>query len=207
MKNTNISEIYKRLQSQNPNPASELDYVNAYTLLVAVVLSAQATDKSVNIATEPLFKIVTTPEQMVALGEENLISYIKSIGLYKNKAKHVIALSEKLIADFNSEVPSSREDLMSLPGVGQKTANVVQNVIFKMPTMPVDTHIFRVSHRIGLSDGATPNKVEEELLKITSEEFGINAHHWLLLHGRYVCTAKNPKCDSCIISDLCAHNL
>lgn len=207
MKNTNISEIYKRLQSQNPNPASELDYVNAYTLLVAVVLSAQATDKSVNIATEPLFKIVTTPEQMVALGEEKLTSYIKSIGLYKNKAKHVIALSEKLISDFNSEVPSSREDLMSLPGVGQKTANVVQNVIFKMPTMPVDTHIFRVSHRIGLSDGATPNKVEEDLLKITSEEFGINAHHWLLLHGRYVCTAKNPKCDSCIISDLCAHNL
>ena len=150
-----ISEIFTRLRSQNPNPASELNYVNAYTLLVAVVLSAQATDKSVNIATEPLFKIVTTPEQMVALGEEKLITYIKSIGLYKTKAKHVIELSEKLISDFNSQVPQSREELMSLPGVGQKTANVVQNVIFKMPTMPVDTHIFRVSHRIGLSDGAT----------------------------------------------------
>lgn len=202
-----ITEMFIRLRDQNPNPASELDYVNAYTLLVAVVLSAQATDKSVNIATEPLFKTVTTPEQMVALGEEKLISYIKSIGLYKNKAKHVIALSEKLISDFNSEVPSSRDELMSLPGVGQKTANVVQNVIFKMPTMPVDTHIFRISHRIGLSNGNTPNKVEEDLLKITPEEFGINAHHWLLLHGRYVCTAKNPKCDACIIADLCAHNL
>lgn len=195
--------MFSRLRAQNPNPASELNYVNAYTLLVAVVLSAQATDKSVNIATEPLFKVVTTPEQMVALGEEKLITYIKSIGLYKNKAKHVIKLSEKLISDFNSQVPKSREDLMSLPGVGQKTANVVQNVIFKMPTMPVDTHIFRVSHRIGLSDGNTPEKVESDLLKITPEEFGINAHHWLLLHGRYVCTARNPKCDECVIADLC----
>lgn len=202
-----ISEMFSRLREQNPNPTSELNYVNAYTLLVAVVLSAQATDKSVNIATEPLFKIVTTPEQMVSLGEEKLITYIKSIGLYKTKAKHVIELSEKLISDFNSEVPSSREELMSLPGVGQKTANVVQNVIFKMPTMPVDTHIFRVSHRIGLSDGAVPNKVEEDLLKIIPEDFAFNAHHWLLLHGRYVCTAKNPKCENCIISDLCAHNL
>ncbi|MCQ2584557.1 MAG: endonuclease III [Treponema sp.] len=201
-----ISEMFSRLREQNPNPTSELNYVNAYTLLVAVVLSAQATDKSVNIATEPLFKIVTTPEQMVSLGEEKLITYIKSIGLYKTKAKHVIELSEKLISDFNSEVPSSREELMSLPGVGQKTANVVQNVIFKMPTMPVDTHIFRVSHRIGLSDGAVPNKVEEDLLKIIPEDFAFNAHHWLLLHGRYVCTAKNPKCENCIISDLCAHN-
>lgn len=201
-----ISEMFSRLREQNPNPTSELNYVNAYTLLVAVVLSAQATDKSVNIATEPLFKIVTTPEQMISLGEEKLIVYIKSIGLYKTKAKHVIELSEKLISDFNSEVPSSREELMSLPGVGQKTANVVQNVIFKMPTMPVDTHIFRVSHRIGLSDGVTPNKVEEDLLKIIPEDFAFNAHHWLLLHGRYVCTAKNPKCENCIISDLCAHN-
>lgn len=206
-KRNRINEIFTRLRSQNPNPASELNYVNAYTLLVAVVLSAQATDKSVNIATEPLFKVVTTPEQMVALGEEKLITYIKSIGLYKTKAKHVIELSEKLISDFNSQVPQSREELMSLPGVGQKTANVVQNVIFKMPTMPVDTHIFRVSHRIGLSEGDTPNKVEEDLLKITPEEFAFNAHHWLLLHGRYVCTAKNPKCEACLISDLCAHNL
>lgn len=202
-----IQEMFIRLREDNPNPTSELNYVNAYTLLVAVVLSAQATDKSVNIATEPLFKVVTTPEQMVALGEEKLITYIKSIGLYKTKAKHVIELSEKLISDFHSEVPQRREDLMSLPGVGQKTANVVQNVIFKMPTMPVDTHIFRVSHRIGLSQGDTPAKVEEDLLKLTPEEYGFNAHHWLLLHGRYVCTARNPKCEECIISDLCEKKL
>lgn len=202
-----IQEMFIRLREDNPNPTSELNYVNAYTLLVAVVLSAQATDKSVNIATEPLFKVVTTPEQMVALGEEKLITYIKSIGLYKTKAKHVIELSEKLISDFHSEVPQRREDLMSLPGVGQKTANVVQNVIFKMPTMPVDTHIFRVSHRIGLSQGDTPAKVEEDLLKLTPEEYGFNAHHWLLLHGRYVCTARNPKCEKCIISDLCEKKL
>lgn len=207
MNEKQITDMFTRFRQQNPNPASELNYVNPYTLLVAVVLSAQATDKSVNIATEPLFKVVTTPEQMVALGEENLITYIKSIGLYKNKAKHVIELSKKLISDFNSQVPQAREELMSLPGVGQKTANVVQNVIFKMPTMPVDTHIFRVSHRIGLSSGPTPEKVEEELLKIIPEEFAFNAHHWLLLHGRYVCTARNPKCENCLISDLCARNL
>lgn len=203
MKKEKIEEIFLRLQKQNPNPASELEYVNAFTLLVAVVLSAQATDKSVNIATKPLFQVVTTPEQMVALGEEKLISYIKSIGLYKSKAKHVIGLSEKLISDFNSEVPESREDLMSLPGVGQKTANVVQNVIFKKPTMPVDTHIFRVSQRIGLAKGEKPEQIEVQLLKIIPEEFAFNAHHWLLLHGRYICTARNPKCDQCIINDLC----
>ena len=203
MEKSAISEMFRRFQKDNPEPASELEYVNAYTLLVAVVLSAQATDKSVNIATKPLFKVVTNPEDMVALGEEKLISYIKSIGLYKTKAKHIIELSEKLISDFNSEVPQNRKDLMSLPGVGQKTANVVQNVIFKMPTMPVDTHIFRVSHRIGLSESSTPNAVEEDLLKIIPDKFAFNAHHWLLLHGRYTCTARNPKCDDCIISDLC----
>lgn len=202
-----IREMFIRFQKQNPNPVSELDYVNPYTLLVAVVLSAQATDKSVNIATKPLFEKVTTPEEMVALGEENLKDYIKSIGLYKNKAKHVIALSEKLIKDFGSQVPQSREDLMSLPGVGQKTANVVQNVIFKMPTMPVDTHIFRVSHRIGLSTGTTPKAVEEELLKIIPSEFAYNAHHWLLLHGRYTCTARNPKCENCPIYNYCEKKL
>ena len=203
MEKSAISEMFRRFQKDNPEPASELEYVNAYTLLVAVVLSAQATDKSVNIATKPLFKVVTNPEDMVALGEEKLISYIKSIGLYKTKAKHIIELSEKLISDFNSEVPQNRKDLMSLPGVGQKTANVVQNVLFKMPTMPVDTHIFRVSHRIGLSESSTPNAVEEDLLKIIPDKFAFNAHHWLLLHGRYTCTARNPKCDDCIISDLC----
>ena len=195
--------MFSRFQKNNPNPASELEYVNAYTLLVAVVLSAQATDKSVNIATAPLFKVVSTPEEMLTLGEEKLISYIKSIGLYRSKAKHIIGLSEKLISDFNSTVPESRKDLMSLPGVGQKTANVVQNVIFKKPTMPVDTHIFRVSQRIGLAKGEKPEQIEEQLLKIIPKEFAFNAHHWLLLHGRYTCTARNPKCEECLITDLC----
>ncbi|MCF0241134.1 MAG: endonuclease III [Treponema sp.] len=203
MEKKKITEMFSRFQKNNPNPASELEYVNAYTLLVAVVLSAQATDKSVNIATAPLFKVVSTPEEMLTLGEEKLISYIKSIGLYRSKAKHIIGLSEKLISDFNSTVPESRKDLMSLPGVGQKTANVVQNVIFKKPTMPVDTHIFRVSQRIGLAKGEKPEQIEEQLLKIIPKEFAFNAHHWLLLHGRYTCTARNPKCEECLITDLC----
>lgn len=202
-----ITEIFLRLQKSNPDPKPELDYRNAFTLLVAVVLSAQATDKSVNLATKDLFEAADTPEKMAALGEEGLIPYIRAIGLYKNKAKHVIGLSKKLISDFNSEVPQSREDLMSLPGVGQKTANVVQNVFFKMPTMPVDTHIFRVSHRLGLSDGTTPNKVEEDLLKLVPEEYAYHAHHWLLLHGRYTCTARNPKCENCPLADMCKKNM
>lgn len=202
-----ITEIFLRLQKSNPDPKPELDYRNAFTLLVAVVLSAQATDKSVNLATKDLFEVADTPEKMAALGEEGLISYIRAIGLYKNKAKHVIGLSKKLISDFNSEVPQSREELMSLPGVGQKTANVVQNVFFKMPTMPVDTHIFRVSHRLGLSDGTTPNKVEEDLLKLVPEEYAYHAHHWLLLHGRYTCTARNPKCENCPLADICKKNM
>lgn len=206
MNPSEIQEIFTRLRAANPDPKPELDYTNAFTLLVAVVLSAQATDKSVNLATKDLFPIADTPEKMLALGEEGLIPYIKPVGLYKNKAKHVIALCQKLISDFNSQVPKSREELMSLPGVGQKTANVVQNVYFKMPTMPVDTHIFRVSHRLGLSDGTTPNKVEENLLKIVPEEFAYHAHHWILLHGRYTCTARNPKCNICPLSDLCPRN-
>ncbi|MCQ2578248.1 MAG: endonuclease III [Treponema sp.] len=202
-----IQEIFTRLRAANPDPKPELEFSNAFTLLVAVVLSAQATDKSVNLATKDLFSVADTPEKMAALGEEGLIPYIRSIGLYKNKAKHVIGLSQKLISDFNSQVPQSKEDLMSLPGVGQKTANVVQNVYFKMPTMPVDTHIFRVSHKLGLSDGSTPNKVEEDLLKKVPEEFAYHAHHWLLLHGRYTCTARNPKCENCPLADICKKNM
>lgn len=201
-----MKTVFSRWQAQNPKPASELDYVNPYTLLVAVVLSAQATDKSVNKATESLFKIVTTPEQMLELGEEKLISYIKTIGLYKNKAAHVMGLSKKLISDFNSEVPSTREELMTLPGVGRKTANVVLNVIFHQPTMPVDTHLLRIAPKIGLGEGKTPEQVEQSLLSRIPQEYLLDGHHWILLHGRYVCTAKNPDCQNCLIADLCKHN-
>ena len=201
-----MTEVFSRWQAENPEPASELEYVNPFTLLVAVVLSAQTTDKGVNKATGPLFKVADTPEKMLALGEEGLISYIKTIGLYKNKAKHVMGLSQKLISDFGGEVPGDRDALMTLPGVGRKTANVVLNVIFHKPTMPVDTHLLRVSPKIGLAEGNTPETVEKSLLERIPEEFLPNAHHWILLHGRYVCTARAPKCDECIISDLCKHN-
>ena len=199
-------EVFSRWKAQNPSPASELDYVNAFTLLVAVVLSAQTTDKGVNKATVELFKVADTPEKMLALGEEGLIPYIRTIGLYKNKAKHVIGLSKKLIDDFGSKVPDNRDALMTLPGVGRKTANVVLNVIFHKPTMPVDTHLLRVSPKIGLAEGNTPETVEKSLLARIPEEFLPNAHHWILLHGRYICTARNPKCDECLINDLCKHN-
>ena len=175
--------------------------------MVSVVLSAQATDKSVNKATESLYKIVDTPQKMLELGEEGLIEYIKSIGLYKNKAKNVIALSKILIENFNSEIPKTREDLMSLPGVGRKTANVILNVVYGEKTMPVDTHLLRISPRIGLSFGTTPESIEKDLLKIIPDEYMQHAHHWLILHGRYVCTARNPKCSECLISDICQHNL
>lgn len=201
-----ITEIMRRWQAQNPQPASELEYKNAFTLLVAVVLSAQATDKSVNIATRPLFEVVDSPEKMLELGEEGLIPYIKSIGLYKNKAKHVIGLSRKLIDDFGCEVPGDRDSLMTLPGVGRKTANVVLNVVFHQPTMPVDTHLLRVAPKIGLAEGKTPEQVEASLLSRIPAEFLQHAHHWILLHGRYVCTARNPKCQDCLISDLCKRN-
>lgn len=201
-----ITEVMTRWQAQNPEPASELEYKNPFTLLVAVVLSAQATDKSVNIATRPLFEIADTPEKMLELGEEGLIPYIRSIGLYKNKAKHVIALSRKLIDDFGSQVPSDRDALMTLPGVGRKTANVVLNVVFNMPAMPVDTHLLRVAPKIGLAEGKTPEKVEASLLERIPPQFLRHAHHWILLHGRYVCKARNPQCDSCLINDICRHN-
>lgn len=206
LSDSQMDEIFSRWQKQNPEPESELEYVNPYTLLVAVVLSAQATDKSVNKATAPLFKIVDTPEKMLELGEEGLISYIKSIGLYKNKARNIISLSNSLIQDFNSKVPDNREDLMKLAGVGRKTANVVLNVIFNQPSMPVDTHLMRISPKIGLAEGKTPEQIEESLLKRIPEKYLKNAHHWILLHGRYVCTARNPNCNDCIISDLCKHN-
>ena len=201
-----MNEAFRRWRDANPAPASELDYVNPFTLLVAVVLSAQSTDKGVNKATGPLFKVADTPEKMLKLGEEGLISYIKTIGLYKNKAKHIMGLSQKLIDDFDSEVPGTREELMTLPGVGRKTANVVLNVIFHQPTMPVDTHLLRVAPKIGLAEGNSPETVEKSLLERIPPEFLHDAHHWILLHGRYVCTARNPKCQECIINDICKHN-
>ena len=201
-----LKQVFSLWQKQNPNPGSELEYVNPYTLLVAVVLSAQATDKSVNIATRDLFKTVDAPEKLVELGLDGLIPYIKSIGLYRSKANHVIGLSKMLISDFNSTVPGNREDLMKLPGVGRKTANVVLNVIFKQPTMPVDTHLLRVSPKIGLAEGTTPKEVEKSLLERIPEEYLLNGHHWILLHGRYVCKARNPECKTCIIKKLCKHN-
>ena len=202
-----VISLFERFKSENPAPTTELIATNNYTLLVSVVLSAQATDKSVNKATESLYKIVDTPQKMLELGEEGLIEYIKSIGLYKNKAKNVIALSKILIEKFNSEIPKTHEDLMSLPGVGRKTANVILNVVYGEKTMPVDTHLLRISPRIGLSFGTTPESIEKDLLKIIPDEYMQHAHHWLILHGRYVCTARNPKCSECLIKDICQQNL
>ena len=202
-----VISLFERFKSENPVPKTELIATNNYTLLVSVVLSAQATDKSVNKATESLYQKVDTPQKMLELGEEGLIGYIKSIGLYKNKAKNVIALSKILIEKFNSEIPKTREDLMSLPGVGRKTANVILNVVYGEKTMPVDTHLLRISPRIGLSFGTTPESIETDLLKIIPDEYMQHAHHWLILQGRYVCTARNPKCSECLISDICQHNL
>ncbi|MBR5966433.1 MAG: endonuclease III [Treponema sp.] len=201
-----IRKVFERLKKANPNPQAELIYKNAYTLLVSVVLSAQATDKSVNKATEPLYKIADTPKKMLALGQKKLESYIKSIGLYRNKAANIIKLSEQLIENFGGQVPDTREELMTLPGVGRKTANVVLNVIFDKPTIPVDTHLFRVCPKIGLAQGATPLEVEQSLLERVPKKYMKDAHHWLLLHGRHVCVARSPKCGECVIKDLCKKN-
>ena len=201
-----ITTMFTRLSKANPEPESELQYVNAYTLLVAVVLSAQATDAGVNRATGPLFARVDTPEKMVALGEPALREAIKTIGLYRNKAKHVIALSQKLISDHGSKVPQERAALEALPGVGRKTANVVLNVAFGQPTMAVDTHIFRLGNRIGLAPGKTPLAVEKGLVKAIPGKFMRHAHHWLILHGRYVCKARKPECAGCIIADICCYD-
>ena len=205
MKPDNVVEFYRRLRDLNPHPKTELKYVNAYTLLVAVVLSAQATDAGVNRATGPLFAKICTPAKMVALGEAGLRDYIKTIGLFNAKAKNVIALSKMLVAEHGGEVPRERGALERLPGVGRKSANVVLNVIFGEPTIAVDTHIFRVSNRTGLAPGANPLKVEEKLEKVTPAEFKLHAHHWLILHGRYVCKARLPECWRCPVVDLCAY--
>jgi len=186
-----------------PEPKGELEHVNPYTLLVAVVLSAQATDAGVNKATRGLFAVADTPEKMVALGEEKVRAAIMTIGLYRNKAKNVIALSERLVAEHHGEVPREREALEALPGVGRKTANVVLNIAFGEPTMAVDTHVFRVANRLGLSRGKTPLAVEQDLMRAVPAEFGMHAHHWLILHGRYVCKARKPDCARCIVNDLC----
>ena len=197
------SEIFRRLRAQNPAPRTELLYGSPYELLVAVVLSAQATDKSVNLASAKLYPVANTPQKMVALGEARLTEYIRTIGLYRTKAKNVIALSKLLIAEHGGKVPGSREALEALPGVGRKTANVVLNVAFGQPTIAVDTHIFRVSNRTGIAPGKGPLEVEERLAKFTPDEFKQHAHHWLILHGRYVCIARKPRCPECLIRDLC----
>jgi endonuclease-3 len=200
-----IREIFARFQAANPEPRSELEYLNPFTLLVAVVLSAQATDVGVNKATRTLFRRADTPQKMLALGEDHIREAIKTIGLYRNKAKNVIALSQKLIDEHGGQVPESREALEALPGVGRKTANVVLNVAFGQPTLAVDTHIFRVANRIGLSQGKTPLAVELDLERVVPDEFLLHAHHWLILHGRYVCKARKPECPRCLIADLCLY--
>lgn len=198
-----ITEIFSRFREYRPEPKGELEHVNPFTLVVAVALSAQATDAGVNRATRELFKVADTPQKMLALGEEKVRDYIKTIGLYRNKAKNVIALSKKLIEDFDGIVPQSREELVTLPGVGRKTANVVLSMAFGIPTMAVDTHILRIGMRTGLAPAKTPDDVETILMKIIPEEFLYHAHHWLILHGRYMCVARKPKCEECIIADLC----
>lgn len=205
MNKKKIREIFLRFRQQNPHPTTELVYHSSFELLIAVILSAQATDKSVNKATEKLFAVANTPKKLLQLGEEKLKTYIKTIGLYKAKAKNIILTCQKLINDFHSEVPPQREALESLAGVGRKTANVILNTCFGEPTIAVDTHIFRVANRIGLAHGHTPLEVEKQLLKNIPEEFKQDAHHWLILHGRYICVARKPHCPSCIIRDLCEY--
>jgi endonuclease III len=198
-----ISEIFRRFHIQRPEPEGELEHVNAFTLLVAVVLSAQATDAGVNKATRALFAAADTPKKMLALGEDKVGGHIRTIGLWRNKAKNVIALSQALIRDHGGEVPGNRDALVKLPGVGRKTANVVLNMAFGQPTMAVDTHILRIGNRIGLAPGKTPDEVEDILVRIIPDEYMRHAHHWLILHGRYVCKARKPDCPACVIADIC----
>jgi endonuclease-3 len=205
MKKADIFEFYRRLAEFNPAPETELEYVNPYTLLVAVALSAQATDVGVNKATRALFAKITTPQQMLELGEEGLKQHIKTIGLFNTKAKNVIAAARTLVDEFGGEVPRERDKLERLPGVGRKTANVVLNVAFGEPTIAVDTHIFRVSNRTGLAPGKNPLQVELKLERSTPEPFVTHAHHWLILHGRYICKARTPECWRCPVADLCAY--
>ncbi|MFT4792403.1 MAG: endonuclease-3 [Paracoccaceae bacterium] len=198
-----ITEIFRRFHAAEPEPMGELDHLNAFTLLVAVALSAQATDKGVNKATRDLFPIADTPQKMLALGEDGLIAHIKTIGLFRNKAKNVIKLSQKLIDDYGAEVPSSRAALESLPGVGRKTANVVLNMWFRHPAQAVDTHIFRVGNRSGIAPGKDVVAVERALEDHIPAQYAMHAHHWLILHGRYLCKARKPDCPTCLIRDLC----
>ncbi len=203
MKKDNIEEIFRRFSVEDPEPKGELNYHSNYTLLVAVVLSAQATDVSVNKVTERLFRHADTPHKMLELGEKNVRDLIRTVGLFKTKAKNVIALSRKLLAEFDGVVPESREELVTLPGVGRKTANVVLNIAFGHPTIAVDTHLFRVGNRTGLAVGKTPLEVELRFEKVVPKKYRRHAHHWLILHGRYVCIARKPKCIGCLIHDLC----
>jgi endonuclease-3 len=205
VKKAEVAEFYRRLADRIPDPRTELEYVNDYTLLVAVVLSAQATDASVNLATRDLFKSVHTPQAMLELGEERLRETIKTIGLFNTKAKNVIALSRALIDDHDGKVPADRDALIALPGVGRKTANVVLNTAFGQETFAVDTHIFRVSNRTGLAPGKDPLEVELKLDKATPQPWRLGAHHWLILHGRYVCKARRPECWRCVVVDLCRY--
>lgn len=205
MKPADVETFFARLRGANPEPKGELDYINPYTLLVAVVLSAQSTDVGVNKATAKLFRVATTPREMLALGLDGLKDYIKTIGLFNNKAKAIIGLSEKLVEEFNGRVPEDRESLESLPGVGRKTANVVLNIAFGQETCAVDTHIFRLSNRTGLAPGKTPLEVELGLAKAIPPLYRRHAHHWLILHGRYVCKARKPECAACLVSNLCAY--
>ncbi|MBB4955374.1 endonuclease-3 [Agrobacterium vitis] len=198
-----LEEIFRRLSVQRPEPKGELEHVNPFTLVVAVALSAQATDAGVNKATRALFQVADTPEKMVALGEEKIREYIKTIGLFRNKAKNVMLLSQKLIDDFGSQVPKTREELVTLPGVGRKTANVVMSMAFGIPTMAVDTHILRIGNRIKLAPGKTPDEIEEILMRIIPKQYLYHAHHWLILLGRYCCKARKPECEQCVIADLC----
>ena len=197
------TEFFKRLARARPNPRTELEYTNPFTLLVAVVLSAQATDVGVNKATPALFKVADTPQKMVKLGLEKVKGFVKTIGLFNTKAANIIKLSEILVREHNGQVPHSREALEKLPGVGRKTANVVLNEAFGEPTLAVDTHVFRVANRTGLAAGKTPLNVEEKLLKVVPKKYAQGAHHWLILHGRYICVARKPKCPACVVADLC----
>ena len=203
MNPTKRTEIFRRLREANPAPTTELAYQTPFELLVSVVLSAQATDKSVNLATARLFPVASTPQAIFALGESGLIPFIRSIGLYRTKAKNILAACKILLEKFGGEVPRRREDLESLPGVGRKTANVILNTAFGEPTIAVDTHIFRVANRTGIAPGRNVIEVENKLMKFVPEEFRKDAHHWLILHGRYVCTARKPACPACLIRDLC----
>ena len=206
MNSKTVELFYKRLEKENPTPKPELNYIDPYTLLVAVVLSAQATDVSVNKATEQLYKVADTPEKILKLGEAKLKNYIKHIGLYNSKAKNIIKLSYLLVTKFSSTVPNNRESLETLPGVGRKTANVVLNLAFGLPTIAVDTHIFRIANRTGLAKGKTPLEIENQLEKVTPSHFKYNAHHWLILHGRYVCKARKPNCEICIVREQCEYD-